>query len=96
MLTTDIIPITRFNRGGASSIFEEVKSNPKVVVKNNKPVCVLISPEAYDDMASRLKEASLYMDAQNNKNGLTNMRRMMEDIGITEAELERIEDIELD
>lgn len=46
-----LIPITRFNHGEASRIFEEVKqSGVKVVVKNNKAICVLISPEQYSEI----------------------------------------------
>ena len=41
-----MIPITRFNRGEASRIFDEVASSgTKIVVKNNRPACVLMSPE---------------------------------------------------
>jgi len=92
MLTSDIIPITRFNRGGATAIFEEVKSGPKVVVRNNKPVAVLISPETYDDMAARLKEAKLYLDALKDRNGVVSMSKIMDDLGIDELEPESAED----
>ena len=40
-----LVPITRFNKGEANRIFEEVESTGiKIVVKNNKPSCILISP----------------------------------------------------
>ena len=42
------VPITLFNRGLAGKIFEEVKQQgSKVVMKNNTPECVLLSPEEY-------------------------------------------------
>ena len=42
----DTIPISMFNRGLAGKIFEEVrKAGAKVVMKNNLPECVLVSPE---------------------------------------------------
>ena len=45
-LVNSIVPISRFNRGEASKIFEEVSSDGyKVVVKNNKPSCILMSPK---------------------------------------------------
>ena len=48
-----IVPVTRFNRGEAKKIFEEVAlEGPKIVMKNNTPLCVLISPDDY----SRLLE----------------------------------------
>lgn len=51
-----LIPITRFNRGEASRIFEEVRENGvRVVVKNNQAVCVLISPEQYSEILSMIE-----------------------------------------
>lgn len=42
------VSISLFNRGFAGKIFEEVKKNgAKVVMKNNSPECVLLSPEEY-------------------------------------------------
>ena len=42
------VPITQFNRGLAGKIFEDVKKQgAKVVMKNNTPECVLMSPEEY-------------------------------------------------
>lgn len=52
----NLIPITRFNRGEASKIFEEVRENGvRVVVKNNQAVCVLISPEQYSEILSMVE-----------------------------------------
>ena len=40
-----IVPITRFNKGEANRIFDEVESGgTKIVMKNNCPACVLMSP----------------------------------------------------
>ena len=48
-LLNSIISITRFNKGEAGKIIEEVKENgPRIIVKNNVPECVLISLEDYD------------------------------------------------
>ncbi len=47
-LVNAIIPITRFNKGEAGKIIDEVKQNgPRIIVKNNVPECVLISIEDY-------------------------------------------------
>ncbi|MCL2171333.1 MAG: type II toxin-antitoxin system Phd/YefM family antitoxin [Defluviitaleaceae bacterium] len=46
-----LVPITRFNRGEAGKIFDEVKeSGYKIVVKNNIPTCVMLTPERYEKM----------------------------------------------
>ena len=50
-LLNSIISITRFNKGEAGKIIEEVKENgPRIIVKNNVPECVLISHEDYDSL----------------------------------------------
>jgi len=60
-----IVPITRFNRGEASKVFEEVgQYGVKVVVKNNVPACVLMKPEQYDAMVEALEDYALYVEAR--------------------------------
>lgn len=46
-----IIPITRFNKGEAGKIIDEVKKEgARIIVKNNVPECVLISIEEYTEL----------------------------------------------
>ncbi|MCL1819728.1 MAG: type II toxin-antitoxin system Phd/YefM family antitoxin [Oscillospiraceae bacterium] len=55
-----MIPITRFNRGEANKIFDEVRATGcKVVVKNNAPACVLLTPEMYQKMVDMLEDQYL-------------------------------------
>lgn len=50
------IPISLFNKGMAGKIFKSVKENgSKVVMKNNVPECVLMSPESYLAMTENWK-----------------------------------------
>ena len=43
-----IVSITLFNQGQASKQFHRVnKEGPLAVVKNNKPVAIILSPEEY-------------------------------------------------
>lgn len=50
--------ISDFNKGKANKIFDVVrKRKVAIVVKNNKPECVLVSPEEYRRIIQRLKEA---------------------------------------
>lgn len=59
-----IIPISRFNKGEASKIFEEViQTGMKIVVKNNKPACVLLSPEEYQRMIDEMEDYVLLKEA---------------------------------
>ncbi len=48
------ISITRFNKGEAGKIIEEVKTDgPRVIVKNNNPECVMISVEDYEELVRK-------------------------------------------
>lgn len=54
------ISISLFNRGLAGKIFDDVKNNgAKVVMKNNTPECVLLSPEEYIRLLDEANNARL-------------------------------------
>ena len=57
---TNTVSISVFNRGQAGKVFEEVKEcGAKVVLKNNAPECVLLSPEEYVKLMDELNDARL-------------------------------------
>ncbi len=98
---SSIVPITRFNRGEANKIFEEVsESGFKVVVKNNKPACVLLSTDMYDEMVEMIADNMLYNEAEarmannDDKDDMT-QEELMRELGIDESDLDDVEvDIE--
>lgn len=54
------VSISQFNRGLAGKIFNDVRQNgAKVVMKNNLPECVLISPEDYINLLNQLEDNQL-------------------------------------
>ena len=58
------IPISLFNRGLAGKIFDEVKRyGAKVVMKNNTPECVLLSPDEYIRLLDEVNDARLLASA---------------------------------
>lgn len=60
-----LVPISRFNKGEANKIFEEVKETGfKIVLKNNIPACVLITPETYEHMLETIEEYRLLVEAE--------------------------------
>lgn len=69
ILTADrVVPVSRFNKGEAAKIFSEVKDKgTKYVFKNNMPECVLISPEAYENLVDSLIDMELYIEAMERK-----------------------------
>lgn len=92
-----IVPITRFNRGEASKIFDEVESSGmKIVVKNNKPACVLLSPERYDEIMELLSDQLLLQEAEirmknTDENEMLTQDEMMKELGISKDELADVE-----
>ena len=89
-----MIPITRFNKGEANKIFDEVQTNgTKIVVKNNKPACVLLSPAQYESLIETLSDYMLYAEAENRmKNNLDSENLTQEDVlrelGVSQDELD--------
>ena len=97
-----IVPITRFNRGEASKIFDEVKENGiKLVLKNNSPACVLVKPKLYEAMVEVLEDYALYFEAEKRirnaeeEEEYISFDQVMTNLGIEESDLDGIE-VEID
>jgi len=99
-MINSLVPISRFNKGEASKIFDEVAlTGMKVAIKNNKPACVMLSPEVYEDLAETLWELSIIPELE---------KRIDEDLpgipwevvmaenGITQADIDSWEDVEIE
>lgn len=95
-----IVPITRFNRGEASKIFDEVDARGvKVVLKNNDPVCVLVQPERYESMVDALEDYALYFEAERrikaSGSKTISQEELLKDLGIDQTMLNNVKvDIE--
>ena len=64
-LMRSMVPVSRFNRGEASKIFDEVEQTGlKIAIKNNKPACVLLSPQKYEEMIEVLENLHLLLEAE--------------------------------
>lgn len=91
-----IIPISSFNKEGATKIFDEVKKyGTKYVFKNNLPECVLVSPEKYESLLEQLYDMELYFEAIERTNKpnrkVYSKEEAMKILGITEKDLEEVE-----
>ncbi len=92
-----MVPISRFNKGEASRIFEEVEaSGTKIVMKNNQPACVLLSPAQYESLMEMLSDSILYAEAEKRMSANDSSEDMtheavMKELGITQEELDEIE-----
>lgn len=92
-----IVPITRFNKGEANRIFEEVEHcGTKIVMKNNRPACILMSPAQYESLMEMLSDQIMLEEAQNRmahydpSHSLT-QEDMLKELGLTEADLNDVE-----
>lgn len=100
-LINAIVPISRFNKGEANKIFDEVKmSGYKIVMKNNTPACVLLTPERYEEMTEQLEDYALLMEAQKRMESpesadTLSEKMVLQHLGISEEELQSCE-VELD
>ena len=100
-IMNSMVPISRFNKGEASKIFDEVESSgTKIVVKNNQPACVLLSPAQYESLMEMLSDSLLYTEAEkrmtaNNDSENLSHEAVMKELGITQGELDEI-DVEIE
>ena len=94
-----IVPISRFNKGEANKIFYEVKTEGhKIVVKNNKPECVLIAPAEYEVIMETLENYYLLTQAEervasSKKSDYVSQEQIMKEFNVKEEDLE---DLDLD
>ena len=98
----DTVPIGQFNRGLAGKVFDEVKrTGPKVVMKNNMPECVLISPEEYTRMIDEINDARLLAIASSRMESydpdhLISEEEMDRRLHITEEELNEAGEVDFE
>jgi len=91
-----LIPITRFNRGEANKIFDEVNAmGEKIVLKNNMPICVLMNPLHYAEIMDALENYALYFEAEkrmaNANNTFIPADEVLSRLGINKTDLDDIE-----
>ena len=90
-----IVPISRFNKGEANKIFSDVKKyGTRIVVKNNIPECVLMSPQTYQQIMNEYEDAVLLAEAQKRLSQnveYTDHEDLMKKFGLTESDLNDVE-----
>ena len=96
-----LVPISRFNKGEANKIFEEVKETGfKIVLKNNTPACVLLTPESYEQMLETIEEYRLLMEAEKRMEvakpeDFISQEKVLNEFGINKADLDTT-DVEIE
>ena len=102
MFTIDsMVPVTQFNKGHASKIFDRVKRDGQLVVlKNNAPSAVILSPAEYNRLTEieenyyLLTLANERLQSCDDKNNLTEAE-VMDRFGVTQSDIDAADDIEL-
>jgi Antitoxin of toxin-antitoxin stability system len=96
-----LVPITQFNRGQASRIFDRLHTESQLVVlKNNQPAAIILSPEEYARLSEIEEDYLLLIEATKriaeNNAPSTPMAEVMKELGITEDELNDTEDVAIE
>ena len=97
-----LVSISQFNKGYASRIFDKLKEKKQMVVlKNNKPAAILLSPEEYARLAETEEDYLLLCEAvkrmEHSKNEpVFSMEEVIKELGITQEELNALPDPEIE
>ena len=97
-----LVPISQFNKGQAAKIFDRLRSEKELIVlKNNQPSAIILSPEEYTRLTEieedyfLLLEANKRLDDNGNKETVS-YDSVMKHLGISEAELLEAEDADIE
>lgn len=95
------ISISLFNKGQAGRIFNDVKKRgTQVVMKNNVPECVLMSPEEYEMLMDEVNDTRLLLKAAERMEHfdpakLVTQEKLDQKYGITEKDLQGYEEVQI-
>ena len=105
-ITADIlqslVPISQFNKGQAAKIFDRLHSERELIVlKNNQPSAIILSPEDYTRLTEIEEDYFLLLEAnkriEDNGNDKTiSFDSVMSNLGISENELLDTEDVDIE
>lgn len=101
-LLQSLVPISHFNKGQASKIFDRLRSEKELIVlKNNQPSAIILSPEEYTRLTEieedyfLLLEANKRIEANGDKNTIP-IDAVITDLGISKEELLDTEDVNIE
>ena len=99
---TRLIPISQFNKGQASKIFDRLRSEPELIVlKNHQPSAVILAPDEYIRLTEIEEDYNLLMEARqrlaaNKGKAAIPATDVMKHFGISDADLEEVEEPEIE
>ena len=98
-LLQSLVPISQFNKGQAAKIFDRLHSERELIVlKNNQPSAIILSPEEYTRLTEIEEDYFLLLEANkrmedNGNNKTISFDSVMDNLGISEDELSDMEDV---
>lgn len=101
-LLQSLVPISQFNKGQAAKIFDRLHSEKELIVlKNNQPSAVILSPEEYSRLTEIEENYILLLEAnrriENNGNKPTlSVDYVIKNLGISEKEILEAEDVDIE
>ena len=101
-LLNSFVSVSQFSKGQAARVFDRLQEESQLIVlKNNAPAAVLLSPAEYARLAEIEENYRLMLLAQerlangNGSNAVTESEAMAA-LGITEDEIDAAEDVEFE
>ena len=97
-----LVPISQFNKGKAAQIFDRLRTEKELVVlKNNQPSAVILAPDEYIRLAEIEEDYNLLMEARqrlaaNKDKTAIPAADVMKHFGISDADLEEVEEPEIE
>ena len=100
--TTDIldslVPITQFNRGQASRIFDRLHTESQLIVlKNNQPAAIILSPSEFQRLSEIEEDYTLLLEAtrrlKEDSSSTSSRKEVMSELNISESELATAGDV---
>ena len=101
-LLQSLVPISQFNKGQAAKIFDRLQSERELIVlKNNQPSAIILSPEEYTRLTEIEEDYFLLLEANkriedNRNNKMLSFDSVMSNLGISEDELLDTEDVDIE
>ena len=93
-----LVPITQFNRGQASRIFDRLHTESQLIVlKNNQPAAIILSPSEFQRLSEIEEDYTLLLEAtrrlKEDSSSTSSREEVMSELNISESELAAAEDV---
>jgi len=93
-----LVPITQFNRGQASRIFDRLHTeNRLIVLKNNQPAAIILSPSEFQRLSEIEEDYTLLLEAtrrlKEDSSSTSSREEVMSELNISESELAAAGDV---